>query len=160
MPTPETPAEPTVKIADELKRLGSEVLARNHKAASEVRDAVRLVAEELDRTAEKLKKTSLAALRDEGAVQAHLALLEAKDRMLILDGLVKSALAGAAASPTFIGETARMKLALAKMDTVDLFEEKRRLLHEERRRFQTNTDAMLADLGDRLAKILSEGKLV
>ena len=146
------------KIADELKRIGSELLVRNHRAGAEVRDAVRLVAEELDRTADKLRgsSSSLATLRDEGAVHAHLALLEAKDRLAILEELVKRALAGAASSPTFIGETARMKLALGKMEAADLFEEKRRLLREERRRLQLTTDAALLDLARRLADIVKD----
>ena len=146
----------TDKIVEELHKLSEELLARNHRAATEVREAVNMVASELVKTADKLKTSvpSPAALRDEVAVQAHLALLEAKDRLGLLEELVKRALAGAESSPTFIGETARMKLALARMEAADVFEEKRRLLREERRRFQTAADAALADLDARIIDLV------
>jgi hypothetical protein len=154
--TPPNGERPTAQhIADELKKLSDEVLWKNHRASDEVKDAVKLVAAELARTAEALKRSApgLAALRDEAAVQGHLAVLEARDKLMLLDDVVRNALQGATSSPTFIGETARMKLALARMDAADLFEEKRRLMLEERRRIQQLNVTALRDLEDRLADL-------
>lgn len=143
------------KLAEELKKLSAAVLWKNHRATDEVKDAVRLVASELARTAETIRSCApaLATLRDETAVQGHLALLEAKDKLTLLDDLVRSALDGASESPTFIGETARLKLALARMDATDLFEEKRRLLTNESRRIEAMTDATMKDIESRLDEL-------
>lgn len=148
------------QLAGELKKLSDEIQWRNHRAAAEVKDAVRLVAGELERTAETLRAggQGLAALHEEAKVQGHLALLEAKDKVGLLADLVRRALRGAEHSPTFIGETARLKLALARMDASDLFEAKRRLLKDERRRVEEMNDATLRDLAARLAEIASTTK--
>lgn len=143
------------QLAGELKKLSDAILFKNHKATDEVKDAVRVIANELERTAETIRKSgpALATLRDEATVQGHLALLEAKDKLTLLDQLVRTALDGAATSPTFIGETARLKLALARMDAADLFEEKRRLLKEESRRLETLTETTLREIDQHLAGI-------
>lgn len=143
------------QLAAELKKLSEAILFKNHRATDEVKDAVRVIVAELQRTADTLQKSgpALATLRDEATVQGHLALLEAKDKLTLLDDLVRTALDGAARSPTFIGETARLKLALARMDTADLFEEKRRLLKEERRRLEALTEAAMREIDERLAEI-------
>ena len=77
------------RLADELKKLSEAVLWKNHSATYELKDAVKLIAAELSRTADTLRKAApaLEALRDEAAVQAHLALLGAKDRLTLLDDL-------------------------------------------------------------------------
>jgi hypothetical protein len=143
------------QLAAELKKLSDAIVQRNFRAADEVRDAVGVVAFELQRTADRLKASgpALAALRDEATLQSHLALLEAKDKLMLLDDLVRRALDGAAKSPTFIGETARLKLALARMEATDLFEQKRRLLSEERRRIEAMTDAALNDIDAHLTAL-------
>lgn len=143
-------------IADELKKLSDAVLWKNHRATDEVKDAVKIVAAELARTAEALKRSApgLAALRDDAAVQGHLAILEARDKLKLLDDLVRNALHGAHQSPTFIGETARLKLALARMDAADIFEEKRRLMLDERRRIQQMNITALKELEDRLTDLV------
>lgn len=148
------------QLATELKKLSDEIKWRNHRAAIEVKEAVQVVAGELDRTADALRACgpALAALRDEATVKGHLALLEAKDKMTLLEDLVRRALRGAAESPTFIGETARLKLALAKLEATDLFEDKRRLLNDERRRVEAMTQATLRELDVRLAEIAAAVK--
>lgn len=148
----ETDAE---RIALDLKKLSEAVLWKNSRATDEVKTAVKIVAGELARTADALQRSAagLGALRDEATVQGHLAVLEARDRLKLLDELVRNALHGANESPTFIGETARLKLALARMDAADVFEEKRRLLLEERRRLQLMNLSALRDLQDRLAEL-------
>lgn len=145
------------RLADELQKLSEAILWKNHRATQEVKDAVKIVAAELVRTAENLKDSApaLAAVRDEATVQGHLALLEAKDKLALLDDLVRNALQGAHMSPTFIGETARLKLALARMEAADLFEEKRRLLLEERRRVEAMNARALRELEARLSEIAS-----
>jgi hypothetical protein len=142
-------------LADEIKKLSEAVRWKNHRAPHELRDAVDVVAAELAQTAETIKVSAaaLATLRDEAAVQGHLALLEAKDKLHLLDDLVRSALSGAGESPTFIGDTARLKLSLARMDAADLFEEKRRLLTQERRRVEAMSDATMKEMRARLDEI-------
>ncbi len=161
MTQPESPTQngerPSARhIADGLKKLSDEVLWKNHRATEEVKDAVKIVAAELARTADALMRSvpGLATLKDEAEVQGHLAVLEARDKLTLLDELVRTALHGANASPTFIGETARLKLALARMDAADLFEEKRRLMLEERRRIQQMNVAALKGLEERLAELV------
>ena len=149
----------TERIAGELMRIGTVLLVRNHSATEEVREAVKSVARELEATATLLRDAARLATsaRDDGIVQSHLALLQAKDRIQVLEELVKRGLVGAATSATFIGETARVKLALARMDAVDLFEEKRLMLLEERRRFHIATEAALADVEARLSGMIEDG---
>ena len=151
-------AKSAEKLAAELQRLRDEVLWQNHRAGSEVKDAVQVLATELERTADTLKACApaLDALRESAAVKAHLALLEATDKLALLEDLVRSALSGAARSPTFIGETARLKLALGRLEATDLFEDKRRALMEQRRRLAQSTDATLEELDERLADILGK----
>ena len=148
------------QLAGELKKLADAIVFKNHRATDEVKDAVRLIAGELQRTADTLQRSgpALATLRDEATVQGHLALLEARDRLTLLDDLVRTALDGAAKSPTFIGETARLKLSLARMDAADLFEEKRRMLQEERRRVEALTEVTLREIDDRLAALAHKPK--
>lgn len=143
------------RIALDLKKLSDAVLWKNSSATDEVKTAVKIVAGELARTADALQRSApeLGALRDEAMVQGHLAVLEARDRLTLLDELVRDALRGANQSPTFIGETARLKLALARMDAADVFEEKRRLLLEERRRLHMMNLTALRELQDRLAEL-------
>jgi hypothetical protein len=138
-------------------KLSDAVVWKNHRATQEVRDAVKIIAAELARTADTIRSCApaLATLRDQATVQGHLALLEAKDKLTLLDDLVRSALNGANESPTFIGETARLKLALARLNAADLFEEKRRLLTEESRRVEAMTDSTLNDIDARLAELVA-----
>jgi hypothetical protein len=143
------------KLADDLKNLSDAILWKNHKATEELKDAVKIIAAELLRTADTIKASgpALATLKDEATVHGHLALLEARDKLALLEDLAKRALAGASHSPSFIGETARLKLALSRMEAADLFEEKRRALIEERRRLEVTTDATLRELDKRLGEL-------
>jgi hypothetical protein len=145
------------QLGAELKKLSDEIRWRNHRAVAEVRDAVHVVAGELEQTAATLNASApvLATLLDEATVQGHLALLEAQDRLTLLDELVRTALRGASSSPSFIGETARLKLALAKLEATDLFEEKRRLLKEERKKLEATTAQALKELDVRVEEITS-----
>lgn len=142
----------TERLAAELKKLSEALRWKNARASDEVKDAVHAIAQELERTAARLEESapSLAALRDEATLQGHFAVLEAKDKLAVLEDAVRSALKGAGTSATFLGEAARMKLALARMDAADLFADKRRLLHEEHRRLARATDTTLHDLEKRL----------
>ena len=143
------------KLAKDLKKLSEAIVWKNHRATDEIKDAVKIVAAELVRAAETIKASgpALVALRDEASLQGHLGLLEARDKLALLEDLTRTALAGAAQSPTFIGETARLKLSLARMDAGDLFEEKRRALVEERRRLEVTTDSTLRDIDTRIGEL-------
>ena len=157
-PKPSEASASADKVATDMKRLSDAVLWKNHRAPEELRVAVNMVANELFRTADAIQACgpALATLRDEATVQGHLALLEAKDKLALLDDLVRTALNGAQRSPSFIGETARLKLALARMDANDFFEQKRRLLTKERRRIESMTDAALKELDERLGELAKE----
>jgi hypothetical protein len=143
---------PTLSLADRVTQLAEDVLMKNHRASHDVREAVAILARELTATAEKLKGSVVVAIgaRDEAALQAHLALLDAHDRLELMSEVVRIALAGAERSSTFLGETARVKLALARMDASDLLEEKRRLLREEQRRFEQRTEAAYRKVEERI----------
>ena len=145
------------RVAARLTALRDELLLRSRAASPDVRDAIRTIADEIERAAESIRKAgpALATLRDEVAVQSHLAVLEAKDKVALIDDVARRALRGAPPSPTLIGETARLKLALARMDAVDLFEEKRRRLQDEQRRLEQTTDAALRDLEGRVSALLA-----
>src|SRR5687768_12910767 len=118
-PTEDRRGRSAETLAGELKKLSQQILWRNHRAATELKDAVRVVARELEQTADALTASAPGVAM--ATVRGHLALLEAKDKLTLLEGLVRNALCGAAHSPTFIGETARLELALAKMAASDLF---------------------------------------
>ena len=150
-PTVSGPAQVSAeKLADALHKLSKQLLWRNYRASSEVKDAVGVVAAELERTAETLKACA-PTLPEQANVQSYLALLEAKDKLTLLDDMVRAALRGAEGSASFIGAAARLKLALAKLEATDLFEEKRRRLQHESRRAQAMTEATLKELEERLA---------
>jgi len=136
------------ELAADLKKLGQLIALKNNRATHEVKDAIRALVGEVEKTADQLRQgaAALTTLRDEASVRGHLALLEAKDKLALLDDVVKTALAGVTHSSTFLGETARLKLALGRMEVADVFEEKRRLLHEERRRFELQTQKALFDI--------------
>ena len=57
------------RLADELKKLSEAVLWKNHRATDELKDAVKLVAAELSRTADTLRQSApaLEALREDFA---------------------------------------------------------------------------------------------
>ena len=146
------------KLADAIEKLSHQVLWRNQRASSEVKDAVDIVVTELERMAKTLRSCA-PSLQAEPSGNGHLALLAAKDKMTLLDDMVRAALRGAAGSSSFIGEAARLKLALAKLGTADLFEEERKRFQQEARRVQAMTEAILKTLDEQLAEIVAEAAL-
>jgi sulfur transfer complex TusBCD TusB component (DsrH family) len=149
------PSEKLEGLASQLGRLRELLLVKNHKAPREIQEAVTLLAGELDVMATKLRRAApvVGALPGEAAVQAHLALLEAKDKLTLLQDIVTRALQGAARSATFIGDVARVKVALGRMDATDLFEETRREWRAERERIENITQTAVRDLAERLSAL-------
>lgn len=131
-----------------LRQLSEGIKWRNARAIAEVRDAVRLVTDELEATA-----TALADGAADGVAE-HVAVLEANDKLRLLDALVRRALDDASASATFIGDAARVQLSLARLAAADVFANKRRQLTEERRRVDAITSAAAEELASRIQQLV------
>lgn len=152
--TPENQRERARRLADKLAQLSADVRARNADASDEVKAAAGVLADEIARIATAVRTLPSSLLRGELAVQRHLALLEAKDRFAVIERIARTALAGAARSSTFFAETARMKLALAKLDASDVIEETRRRMKKKGHELEARGEAALSDLDDRVTDLI------
>lgn len=154
--------EPSARL-DALKgyftRLRDELVVRNHLAGMEVKDAVAGLAQELDKLSAKITKDlaeSVASASDEARVQGHLGVLELKERIELLEGAVKKGLQGASKQPTFLAETARLHLALARMDAQQAIEERTKELRRDSQKLKGESAVMLKDLELKLEQIAAE----
>lgn len=146
-------------IKQQLARIRDELVVRNHLAGMEVKEAVEGVAKEVDKLSSRLGNElsdAVSSAAGEARVQGHLALLEVKDRMGVLEGVIRTALHGAAKSPTFLGETARLHLALARMDAEQALEEKMKELRRDANKLNVESAAVLKDLELKLERLAAE----
>jgi len=86
-----------------------------------------LLRREIDRLDEVIRDGSakaLSTLSDEHKLQAHLGLLEAKDRLSIIEPFTRSLASRIADRAHVAAETAALQIALANMDLHDFVEER------------------------------------
>ena len=142
-----------------LSRIRDELVVRNHLAGMDVKEAVDGVAKEIDKLSAKVSRDfseATASVAGEARVQGHLALMEMKDRMGVLEDVVRKGLQGAAKSPAFLSDTARLHLAFARMDAEQAVEEKVKELRRDSHKLNTESAALLKDLEFKLERLAAE----
>lgn len=146
-----------IKLA--LARLRDELIVRNHLAGMDIKEAVDSVALELDRWVARLDHSfsdATAAVVDEAQLQGHLALLEIRERLTAVEDVLRQGLHGAAKSQTFMQETARLHLTLARMEAEQDLSEQVKRLRLRRHQLAEESVSLLHDLEHRLEVIARE----
>lgn len=145
----------------------SESDARLLKALADLKDALRAsesnigversLVRELDRIENQLRqatRTELQGTVDELRLQAHLGVLEAQERFALIEpflrrvfssiGLLKDKIADSAAP------TAKLQIALGRMDLADFVEERRTRARADLTRAERATERTLEQIGERV----------
>jgi hypothetical protein len=122
----------------------------------------RALVRELDRVAAGVKDAGTQALRgavDETAVQLHLGVLEAKERLALIDPFLRKVLHRAERAKSDIKDfaaPAKLHLALARMEIADAIDARRRRAHEELATLDRATEHALDELVAHIDKITSD----
>lgn len=136
-----------------LRALRDELRLEVHLLRTEVADGLRTVSDALD---DVVRRVEGAPSR--GALESHLAWMEARDRFAVVEPALRRALqtvrrSAADAADALPFEAARLQATLAAMDARDAVEARRRAAPADLQRARATAESALVDLAHRLEPV-------